>query len=173
MDIRRTAPAGMRIPVPIYRDRPASPRETSRSNSQTSQESSRPRLGMGIPGTRIDDVPPPLPPPRYNDDLAHGVDLAWNWANTDPFDHRRQLAPIKPGSSLHGSFLESRGNFTHNRDEDDDDDEEMMDIDDDEYARRSSNVSTVRSPSDAQIRFGGAVPALVRKPPSPSIANPR
>jgi hypothetical protein len=124
---------------------------------------------MVIPGTRFDDVPPPLPPPRYNDDLAHGVDIAWKWANHDPFHHGRQLAPIKPGSSLHGSYLESRSHFSHGRDDDDD----MMDIDDDEDPRRNSNVSTVRSPSEAEIRFGGPVPALVRKPPSPNLANQR
>src|ERR1700743_2353177 len=115
MDIRRTGAAGMRIPLSPYRDRPASPRSTSRSNSQTSEDSFRPRQAMVIPGTRFDDVPPPLPPPRYNDDLAHGVDLAWRGANGDPFDNQRQLAPIKPGSSLHGSYSESRSNYSHGR----------------------------------------------------------
>lgn len=168
MDIRRTTAAGMRLPLHPHRDRPASPRRTSRSNSQTSPDSSRPRRAMVIPGARLDDVPPPLSPPRYNDDLAHGVDIAWKWANNDSFDNRRQLAPIRQGSSLHGSYMESRSHFAHGRDDDD-----MMDLDDDDYARRSSNVSTVRSPSAAEIRFGGAVPALVRKPPSPSLANQR
>jgi hypothetical protein len=171
MDIRRTAPAGMRIPLPTYRDRPSSPRSSGRSNSQTSEDSSRHRQAMVIPGARFDNVPPPLPPPTYNDDLAHGVDLAWKWANGDHFDHQRQLAPIKPGSSLHGSYLESRGHFLHGRGGGDDDDD--MDIDDDDYPRRSSNVSTVRSPSQADIRMGGSVPALIRKPPSPNLANQR
>ena len=169
MDIRRTAPTGQRIPLHPFREKAASARSTSRSNSQSSQDASRPRQAMVIPGTRVDDVPPPLPPPRYNDDLAHGVDIAWKWANNDSFDHQRQLAPIKPGSSLHGSYLESRHHFPHGQDDDDD----MMDIDDDEYPRRSSNVSTLRPPSDADIRFGGTVPALVRKPLSANLGNQR
>ncbi len=168
MDIRRTGAAGMRIPQPPSRDGPASPRGTSRSTSQGFEHSSRPRQAMVIPGARFDDVPPPLPPPRYIDDLAHGVDLAWKWANNDPFDNQRRLAPIKPGSSLQGGYLEPRPNFGHDREDDDD-----MDIDDDDYPRRSSNVSTVRSPSLAELRFGGPVPAVVRKPPSPNLAGQR
>ncbi|KAJ9612441.1 hypothetical protein H2200_004038 [Cladophialophora chaetospira] len=169
MDIRRSGAAEVRIPLPPYRDMPAAPRSNARSNSQTFEDSSRPRQAMVIPGTRFDDVPPPLPPPRYNDDLAHGVDIAWNWANSDPFDNKRRLAPIKPGSSLQGGYLEPRSIFAHGREEDDDD----MDIDEDENPRRSSNVSTVRSPSLAEIRMGVPVPALVRKPPSPNLANQR
>lgn len=157
----------MRIPLPPYRDSAATPRSTSRSNSQTSDDSVRPREAMVIPGSLFEDVPPPLPPPRYIDDLAQGVDLAWKWANSDSFDHQRRLAPIKPGSSLHGSYMESRTPLSHPRDPDD------MDLDDDDYPRRSSNVSTVRSPSQAEVRFGGPVPALIRKPPSPNLANQR
>lgn len=170
MDIPRTGAAEMRIPQIPYRDRPASPRGTSRSASQAFEHSSRPRQAMVIPGSRFDEVPPPLPPPRYNDDLAHGVDLAWKWANNDFIDNQRQLAPIKPGSSLQGGYLESRANFPQGREEQDDDD---MDIDDEDYPRRSSTVSTVRSPSMAEIRFGGPVPAVVRKPPSPNLAGQR
>ena len=124
---------------------------------------------MAIPGARFDNVPPPLPPPRYNDDLDQGVDIAWKWANHDSFDTQRQLAPIKPGSSLHGSYMGSRNRFPRPRQEDDD----MMDVDDDEYPRRSSNVSTVRSPSEPDVRFGGPPFSLVRKPPSPNPASPR
>lgn len=122
---------------------------------------------MVIPGARFDDAPPPLPPPRYNEELAHGIDIAWSWGNTDPFHPKRRLAPIKPGSSLYGGYLESRSsNFAVARDADD------MDLDDD-YPRRGSNVSTVRSPSQAEIRQGAPVPTFTRKPPSPTLANQR
>ncbi|EXJ63531.1 uncharacterized protein A1O5_11292 [Cladophialophora psammophila CBS 110553] len=167
MDIRRTGTAGMRIPLPPCRDNAATPRFTSRSNSQNSEDSLRPREAMVIPGARFNDVPPPLPPPRYNNDLAQGVDIAWKWANGEPFDTQRQLAPIKPGSSLYGGYLDSKSHFVRAQDTDE------MDLDDDDYVRRSSNVSTLRSPSQSDIRLAGSVPALIRKPPSPTLGNPR
>ncbi|KIX93699.1 uncharacterized protein Z520_10605 [Fonsecaea multimorphosa CBS 102226] len=167
MDIGRSGTAGMRIPLPPYRDNAATPRSTSRSNSQTSEDSLRPREGMGIPGARFNDVPPPLPPPRYNNELAQGIDLGWKYGNGEPFDIQRQLAPIKPGSSLYGGYLDSRSHFGRAQDTDE------MDLDDDDYVRRSSNVSTVRSPSQADIRLAGSVPALIRKPPSPTLASQR
>ncbi|OAL37731.1 hypothetical protein AYO20_02908 [Fonsecaea nubica] len=167
MDIRRTGAAGMRIPLPPYRDTAATPRSTSRSNSQTSEDSLQPREAMVIPGARFNDVPPPLPPPRYNNELAQGVDVAWKWANGETFETQRHLAPIKPGSSLYGGYLDSRTNLGRAQDPDE------MDLDDDDYTRRSSNVSTVRSPSHADIRLAGSVPALIRKPPSPTLTSQR
>ncbi|OAG38395.1 hypothetical protein AYO21_07378 [Fonsecaea monophora] len=167
MDIRRTGAAGMRIPLPPYRDTAATPRSTSRSNSQTSEDSLQPREAMVIPGARFNDVPPPLPPPRYNNELAQGVDVAWKWANGEPFETQRHLAPIKPGSSLYGGYLDSRTNLGRAQDPDE------MDLDDDDFTRRSSNVSTVRSPSHADIRLAGSVPALIRKPPSPTLTSQR
>ncbi|KAH0846819.1 C2H2 finger domain protein [Fonsecaea pedrosoi] len=157
----------MRIPLPPYRDTAATPRSTSRSNSQTSEDSLQPREAMVIPGARFNDVPPPLPPPRYNNELAQGVDVAWKWANGEPFETQRHLAPIKPGSSLYGGYLDSRTNLGRAQDPDE------MDLDDDDFTRRSSNVSTVRSPSHADIRLAGSVPALIRKPPSPTLTSQR
>lgn len=81
-----------------------SPQFARRSNSRSSSDGSL-RLGraMSIPGRRFEDAPPPLPPPRFNEELAHGIDVAWAWANTNPFDHgQKALPPIRPGSSLHG-----------------------------------------------------------------------
>jgi hypothetical protein len=171
MDIRRTGPAGMRISLPPYRDRPASARSSSRSNSQTSDDSCRPYQAMVIPGSRHEDVPPPLPPPRYNDDLAHGVDIAWKWANNHPFDHR-QLAPIKAGSSLHGSFIDSAGRLSVGQ-EDDDDDKDDMDIDDDDYARTSGHLPTVRAPPYPERRVVAPIAGLTRSPPSPLLGSQR
>ena len=164
MDIRRTPAAAVRIPS--YRDDAATPRSTSRSNSQTSDNSLRPREAMVIPGARFDDAPPPLPPPRYNEELAQGVDVAWSWGNSDPFSTKKRLAPINPGSSLYGGYPDSRRGLGRSRDIED------MDLDND-YPRRSSNVSTVRSPSQTEIRTGGHVPTLIRNPPSPTTANQR
>lgn len=125
---------------------------------------------MVIPGARFDDAPPPLPPPRYNEELAQGIDVAWSWGNSDPFHHKRRLAPIKPSSSLYGGYLDSKTLSSRTRDT------HEMDLDNEDehdYMRRGSNVSTVRSPSQAEIRLGGHVPTLIRKPPSPTPANQR
>jgi hypothetical protein len=148
MDIPRKSTTGAR------------PRFPGRSSSQTSNDCLRPQA-IGIPGIQsTNDVPPPLPPPRYNDDLAHGDDLAWRWANKDPFESQRQLAPIKPGSSLFGSYLAKRCTSD-------------MDLDDDDFARRNSSASTVRSPSHSSSYHGASVPTLARKPPSPTASNQR
>ncbi|KIX10317.1 uncharacterized protein Z518_01399 [Rhinocladiella mackenziei CBS 650.93] len=164
MDNRRTPAAAVRIPS--YRDGAATSRSTSRLNSQTFDDSLRPREAMVIPGARFDDTPPPLPPPRYNEELAQGIDVAWNWGNSDPFNTTGRLAPINPGSSLYGGYMKSRRNSGHSRNPPD------MDLDDD-YPRRGSNVLTVRSPPQAEISMGGHVPTLIRKPPSPGPANQR
>ncbi|EXJ80192.1 hypothetical protein A1O1_08334 [Capronia coronata CBS 617.96] len=123
---------------------------------------------MPIPGARFDDAPPPLPPPRYNEDLAQGVDVAWSWANSDPFNSTpRRLAPIKPSSSLYGGYLYSRRNSARSRDDE-------MDMDSD-YPRRGSDVSTVKSAGQTAVPKAGQIPTLTRKPPSPatSMANQR
>ncbi|KIV85679.1 hypothetical protein PV11_01346 [Exophiala sideris] len=163
MDIRRphASAAGRKS---SYTQDAAAPGTTSRSNSQTSEEG--PKEGLLIPGVRFDDPPPPLPPPRYNEELAQGIDLAWTWGNSDPFKSERRLAPINPGSSLYRGYMESRRNSGRSEES------ENVDMDDD-YYRRGSTVSTVRSPSQADIRAGFHVPHLVRKPPSPPSTNQR
>ena len=54
---------------------------------------------MAIPRARDDDVPPPLPPPRYiGEQLSEGQDVGWQWGNT----HNTGFGGVKPGSSLLG-----------------------------------------------------------------------
>lgn len=56
---------------------------------------------MAIPRARDDDVPPPLPPPRYiGEQLSEGPsqDVGWQWGNT----HNTGFGSVKPGSSLFG-----------------------------------------------------------------------
>lgn len=156
---------------PSYRNdaaTPRSPRTTSRSNSQASDDAVHPRGAMTIPGARFDDAPPPLPPPRFNQELAHGIDVAWSWGNSNPFDYnKKHLAPIQPGSSLYGSYREAyRPSISLRRPDD-------MDLDDEEDHRRGSTVSTLRSPSPAESKLGGHIPSLIRKPPSPTTLNQR
>ncbi|KAK5374814.1 hypothetical protein LTR20_001105 [Exophiala xenobiotica] len=145
----------------------ATPGSTSRSNSNSSDEDSRrAQDGLRIPGARFDEPPPPLPPPRYNEELAQGIDVAWSWGNSDPFNSARRLAPIKLGSSLYGGYMDTSRNSDRSRDTDD------MDLDDDDFARRGSTVSTIRSPSQADIRVGAHIP-VIRKQSSPTLANQR
>ena len=171
MDIHRIPTRAVR--TPSYRDdaaTPRSPRSASRPYSHTSEASiHHPRGGMTIPGARFDDTPPPLPPPRFNEELAQGIDVAWSWGNSNPFDHRnRHLAPIKPGSSLYGSYRDTMRHPAQHQDPDD------MDLDDEEDDhRRGSTVSTIRSPSQPEIRMAGHIPSLIRKPPSPPSLNQR
>lgn len=82
---------------------------------------------MAIPGATTYSVPPPLPPARYNHDLDVGVDIAWSLQNEGLIRGHRELAPIKPGSSLLGSFMRAQP-F---RDDDDDDGDIDMDLEND------------------------------------------
>ncbi|EER26099.1 C2H2 type zinc finger containing protein [Coccidioides posadasii C735 delta SOWgp] len=55
---------------------------------------------MAIPNSNEPLAPPPLPPPRFIEDLAQGHDSGWKWGNS--FEGKPTLAPIKPTSSLFG-----------------------------------------------------------------------
>ncbi|KAK5096677.1 hypothetical protein LTS08_007550 [Lithohypha guttulata] len=55
---------------------------------------------MPIPGSHPEDVPPPLPPPRYNNDLDQGFDLAWECQNEDISGENAILPRLKLGSTL-------------------------------------------------------------------------
>lgn len=56
---------------------------------------------MAIPGNCKQDVPPPLPPPRYiGEQLTDGQDPGWQWGN--PLTNNPGFGGVKPGSSLLG-----------------------------------------------------------------------
>jgi hypothetical protein len=98
---------------------------------------------MTIPNAREEIAPPPLPPPKYIEELTYGNDPGWQWGNTTHAGFGKStLAPIKPSSSLMGSYTrESR--------EDKQDRVERKD-----YFRRGSSISTVvRSPSELEIKM--------------------
>ncbi|KAJ9651942.1 hypothetical protein H2198_008805 [Neophaeococcomyces mojaviensis] len=118
---------------------------------------------MAIPGARVDDVPPALPPPRHNPELDKGVDLAWKWQNEDLPLTRRTLAPIKPQSSLWGSTSQAQLIM------DEDEDVEMdMELDSSHHAQ-----PIARPPSQSQFATGTSIPTLTRRPPSSSGINQR
>lgn len=135
----------------------------SQPNCQTSSESRQTQPGMAIPGARVDDVPPALPPPRHNPELDKGVDLAWKWQNEDLPLTRRTLAPIKPQSSLWGSTSQAQLIM------DEDEDVEMdMELDSSHHAQ-----PIARPPSQSQFATGTSIPTLTRRPPSSSGINQR
>jgi len=111
--------------------------------------------GMAIPGTRVNDVPPALPPPRYNNDLEFGFDLAWKWQNERLPFMRRTLAPIKPDSSLWGGIPQAQSTM------------EIVGYDPSHQARPIH-----RLPSQSQL-ITGALPTLIRRPPSSSGIHQR
>jgi hypothetical protein len=165
MDVPSVATLRMASPNMDFDQR----RSTSRSHSPTSTESiqSHTPMAMAIPNMRCEEAPPPLPPPRYNDDLARGIDLAWNWGNGHELGGSCKLAPVKPGSSLFGGYMGSRAG----RDNEADDDFQGMEIDRD-FDRRGSTVSTIRSPSQAEIHTVRTIQNGIRRPSSPA-ANQR
>ena len=140
-------------------------RTGSRSDSQSSTESDgTTSIAMAIPGVRLPNAPPPLPPPRWNDTLANGVDLGWRWANVDS-----RLAPIKPGSSLRAGYPESRRSPTARTSTDAD---EML-LDDD-TEQRGSALPNLRSPSSFGSASTRPIPQPERRPSSPgSSVNQR
>ena len=158
MDIPRGS--SIALPLPIQEFHHGRQRRLSRSNSQTSSESDRTRVSMAIPGARIDDVPPALPPPRYIHDLDDGVDLAWEYQNEDLSHRKSKLPPIRAGSSFLGH---SQTQLTRDQDENFDTD---MDID-----HVPSNIRATRSPSQSHIATGTSIPSLTRRPPSSSGIN--
>lgn len=65
-----------------------------------------PSGAMAIPRAR-EEVPPPLPPPRYIGDalLNDGQDAGWQWGNPTAGFGGNRLAAVKPGSSLLGGAV--------------------------------------------------------------------
>lgn len=130
---------------------------TARSSSGTGQQG----VSMAIPGARVDHVPPALPPPRYNNDLDQGFDLAWKWQNEDIMSGQSKLAPIKPGSSLLGPSSRTQ-----------------LPWDGDQDTRVESNVRhtqasirAVTSPSICHLAAASSIPSLTARSPSPSGIN--
>jgi hypothetical protein len=93
MDIPRIAsPSSSRVLDQMsYHDRRP---PISRNDSQTSSSFHTSRAPMTIPHNRPAEAPPPLPPPRFIEDLANGHDLGWRWGNSVGDGGFGKLAPI-------------------------------------------------------------------------------
>ncbi|KAL8649641.1 MAG: hypothetical protein Q9210_004282 [Variospora velana] len=90
---------------------------------------------MAVPSVRADEqfAPPPLPPPRYIEDLAAGSDPGWKWGNTPMHEGfgRNFGNPGSSSSSMRGSWdqrMEDEG-FPERPD----------------YSRRGSSNATIKS----------------------------
>lgn len=108
-------------------------RSTSRP---TAMPFSRAPVPLAIPNARYDQAPPPLPPPRYIDQVTAGSDPGWAWGN-DPkggdFGKARESArPMSNYPKSWGKTME----------------EDRPAWDQPESRRRESSTSTVRSPVD-------------------------
>jgi hypothetical protein len=94
-----TSPPSIRIydSGPSLHSRYALPRRSPPSYGTPSA------IPMAIPNAR-ESPPPPLPPPRYINELNDGQDAGWQWANSiHTGSYSRQTYPhIKEGSSLLG-----------------------------------------------------------------------
>lgn len=145
----------------------------SRSKSYTAVESdgSRAPIGMAIPHARTETAPPPLPPPRWNKSLENGMDLGFNWANSMPGALSNTLAPIKPGSSLHGGYGDPRrAAATLGRPADESDE---MDLDE-TFDRKGGMLPSMRAPWSPGRPAEHQPHTGVKRPTSPgNIANQR
>lgn len=175
MEIHRPSTT-MRIPSRSSLDprRPTASRTASTTSSLSN--SSHTREPVPIPGTPIDEPPPPLPPPRCIEELDRGIDTAWSWSNSHlSGGFKKELAPIKPGSSLYGGYMHPHSDTRRSSDSDD------MEVDD--WDRRRSGGIAVRTPSTSHIFVGaggseshllsGGIPSMIRRPPSPSLSSQR
>lgn len=91
---------------------------------------------MAVPNARPDEsfAPPPLPPPRYIEDLAAGSDPGWKWGNT----------PKHGGFG--GSFAFSGSSSSSARGSWDQRMEDEGFPDRPDYSRRGSSSTTIKSP---------------------------
>lgn len=136
MDFTRITPPSIR--VHDHNGNHGRRRSTSRS---APMPFARPPVPLAIPNARCDPAPPPpLPPPRYIDDITAGSDPGWAWGN-DPkggnFGKARESA--RPTSNFPKSW-------DRNMDED-------RPLDPPIFRRRESSTSTVRSPADTSRVF--------------------
>jgi hypothetical protein len=164
MDIPQMAsPTSTRVlDQKAYHDRRPS---ASRSDSQTSSSHTS-RAPMTIPHNRPAEAPPPLPPPRFIEDLANGHDLGWKWGNSGFEGGFGKLPPIKQNSSLIGGYRRLPMDTSC------DEGIEDMDVDGD-FDRRGSTVSTIRSLSHPEVFLGslGYIQSGGKRTPSPSAAS--
>ena len=111
-----------------------SSRTSSYSSSNASHPFSTSAAPVCIPNSRGSPAPPPLPPPRYIEDLALGSDPGWHWGNSGgQGESGNKFGPTSPRSSI------SQGSWNMRKE---------MEAGSDDFGegRRDSSTSTIRSP---------------------------
>ena len=111
-------------------------RSTSRSGAMPSSRAPAP---LAIPKASYDTAPPPLPPPRYIDEITAGHDPGWEWGNDSK---EETFGKARESAMPMSNFPKSWGKNMANRP-----------LDRPEFRRRESSTSTVRSPSDTGRGF--------------------
>ena len=142
-------------------------RAISRSSCKipTSSPPSQSSTAMAIPSVRQQEVPPPLPPPRWNGELAQGNDVSWQWGNTEQPEGFHRLPPISSTSSLYGGFSDPRRGSIgaasgHSVD---------MELHEDIADRWDCSMSTGHSPSPLHSRLEDRPMTWAQRPTSPGF----
>ena len=126
-------------PSSLVHDRNANNHGRRRSTSRSAAMPFSRAPALAIPGARFDPAPPPLPPPRYIDEIAAGSDPGWAWGN-DP--KGGNFGKAKESAMPMSNFPKSWGKNIVER---------PLDMPD--FRRRESSTSTVRSPVDTNRGF--------------------
>ena len=129
------------IPTLVHDHHSSHGRRRSTSRSTGVPFSSRTPGAMAIPNTRHILAPPPLPPPRFIDDLNAGSDPGWAWGNSPSG---------KPGKA--GGSIASTANFPKSWGRDMGENWQAQPPERPKYPRRDSSTSTIRSPTDVDRR---------------------
>lgn len=97
---------------------------------------------MAIPNSRPELPPPPLPPPKFIDDITAGSDPGWAWGNDPSGTFGKRKEPSSMAGSKFPKSWSNRG-------------EEKREVERDEeyeYRRRQSSTATIRSPASSERR---------------------
>ena len=137
---RITSPPSIRVdfghPYPLH----SPPNRSTLHSSGTSKTFAHSASPKPIPNSRMESPPPPLPPPRFIEDLAVGRDPGWHWGNT-PVRSARE-SEIGSGTVSLGSSLRSAWDRRSEIDEG---------IEDSEEYRQGSSAPRYKSPHEGDM----------------------
>lgn len=167
-------------------------RTASQSSSSTTDSDMPPsylsRNPIAIPHAGQEHIAPPALPPPRNLDIDASNDPGWKWGNTLNGGNGFGLAPIKPGSSLRGWDMrteqhDERGeqqqhhhHYHHEQQQQQYQQQQQQPPPPQHLSslpgldRRESDMSTVRAPSDPEIKPAGN-DAVVQGSGSLTVAN--
>ena len=127
-------------PSILVHDQNASHGRRRSTSRPTAMPFSRAPGPLAIPNARYDPAPPPLPPPRYIDDITAGSDPGWAWGN-DP--KGGNFGKARESTRPMSTFPKSWGKNM----------KEERPLDRLEFKPRENSTSAVRSPTDTGRDF--------------------